>query len=93
MKTLLGEDPRATSRLTSGSHARCRHLGVLFVLAVTATPAQAIPLPGGSLDPSAVPKYRNALVIPPAMPLTGEVKAKAGGDGEGGLLQDRRAAV
>src|SRR6266545_2157140 len=27
-------------------------------------------LPGGTLDPTTIPKYRSALVIPPAMPRT-----------------------
>ena len=39
-------------------------------LAVAATPASADPLPGGSLDPTTIPKYQEPLVIPPAMPRT-----------------------
>ena len=75
MKTLLGEDPRATWRLTTGLMLAVV-TSVLFVLAVTATPAQAIPLPGGSLDPATIPKYQEALVIPPAMPRTQVITAK-----------------
>ena len=41
MKTLLGEDPRATWRLTTGLMLAVV-TSVLFVLAVTATPAQAL---------------------------------------------------
>ncbi|HSJ98793.1 MAG TPA: multicopper oxidase [Myxococcota bacterium] len=33
-------------------------------------PAPAEPLPGGSLDPTTIPKYQQPLVIPPAMPRT-----------------------
>jgi bilirubin oxidase len=43
-------------------------LSVLAILAVVAAPAQAAPLPGGSLDPLTIPKYKEPLVIPPAMP-------------------------
>jgi spore coat protein A len=34
-------------------------------------------VPGGSLDPTSVPKYQSPLVIPPAMPRTGKIKQKA----------------
>lgn len=33
--------------------------------------AWADPVPGGSLDPTTIPKYRGSLTIPPAMPKTG----------------------
>jgi hypothetical protein len=32
-------------------------------------------IPGGSLDPTTIPKYAMPLVIPPAMPRTGRVGA------------------
>ncbi|MHC4500347.1 MAG: cupredoxin domain-containing protein, partial [Planctomycetota bacterium] len=35
-------------------------------------------VPGGSLDPTVVPKYQTPLVIPPAMPPTGQIKQKGG---------------
>ncbi|HWQ14081.1 MAG TPA: multicopper oxidase domain-containing protein [Roseiflexaceae bacterium] len=38
--------------------------------------AQAIP--GGSLDPTDVPKFRTPLLIPPAMPRAGKIKTKGG---------------
>jgi bilirubin oxidase len=41
-----------------------------LVVAVAAVPAGASPLLGGSLDPTTIPKYRDPLVIPPAMPRT-----------------------
>ena len=75
MKTLIGEDPRATWRLTTGLMLAVV-TSVLFVLAVTATPARAVALPGGSLDPATIPKYQEPLVIPPAMPRTSVVNAK-----------------
>jgi bilirubin oxidase len=36
-------------------------------------PAVAEPLPGGSLDPTTIPQFTTPLVIPPAMPVTGEI--------------------
>jgi spore coat protein A len=33
-----------------------------------ATPAQAAPLPGGTLDPTIIPKYTQAVTVPPLMP-------------------------
>lgn len=35
-------------------------------------------LPGGTLDPSSIPKYATPLVIPPAMPRTGKIRVKGG---------------
>ena len=35
-------------------------------------------IPGGTLDPIAVPKYQTPLLIPPAMPKAGTVKLKGG---------------
>jgi len=41
-------------------------------LALSIAPlAWADPVPGGSLDPTTIPKYRSSLTIPPAMPKTG----------------------
>jgi spore coat protein A len=34
-------------------------------------------VPGGSLDPTLVPKYQSPLVTPPAMPRTGKIKQRA----------------
>jgi FtsP/CotA-like multicopper oxidase with cupredoxin domain len=48
-------------------------LGALLLLGFAAT-ATAAPLPGGSLDPTTIPKYQQPLVIPPAMPMTGTVR-------------------
>jgi spore coat protein A, manganese oxidase len=36
-------------------------------------------IPGDSLDPADIPKYATPLLIPPAMPKAGEIKAKGGG--------------
>ena len=36
----------------------------------------AVPLPGGTLDPTAIPKYVSPMVIPPVMPRTGKVKQR-----------------
>ena len=35
-------------------------------------------IPGGSLDPCAIPKYETPMLIPPAMPRTGKVAIKGG---------------
>jgi len=57
------------------SKTQCRiTVMVLAVTALICTVAQqlpAAPLPGGSLDPLAIPKYVTPLVIPPVMPTDG----------------------
>ena len=66
MKTAFGESPRVAGGLIA-----TLSLAVLaLVLAFTSAPAGAAPLPGGSLDPTTIPKYQEPLVIPPAMPRT-----------------------
>jgi spore coat protein A len=42
-------------------------------------PALAQPLPGGTIDPLDITKYRTPLVIPPAMPQTGRIRGSSGG--------------
>ncbi len=69
MKTLLGEEPRAARGL-SGGLTFALVITILSILAVSAAPARGMPVPGGSLDPMTVPKYKEPLVIPPAMPRT-----------------------
>jgi spore coat protein A len=45
---------------------------VFSALAFSIAPAAlADPVPGGTLDPTAIPKYASSLTIPPAMPKTG----------------------
>lgn len=39
-------------------------------------PAVAQPLPGGTLDPTTIPKYVEALKVPSVMPLTGTIQNK-----------------
>jgi spore coat protein A len=47
----------------------------LTIATLIAIPAVAsAQLPGGTLDPSAVPKFETPLLIPPAMPLTGVIR-------------------
>jgi spore coat protein A len=46
----------------------------LFASALLAGHAAAVPLPGGSLDPTTIPKYTTSLIIPPEMPKTGEIR-------------------
>lgn len=48
-----------------------RTLFLLSPLALTLATAQAVPLPGGTLDPLTIPKYVTPLVIPPVMNNTG----------------------
>ncbi len=38
----------------------------------------AAPIPGGTLDPLAVPKYKTPMLIPPVMPMAGTIKQKGG---------------
>src|SRR6185503_4123762 len=38
----------------------------------------AIPIPGGTLDPLDVPKFRTPLLIPPVMPKAGTIMQKKG---------------
>lgn len=40
--------------------------------------ALAMPIPGGSLDPTTIPKYQLPLIIPPAMPRTGKIRVRGG---------------
>src|SRR4249920_952569 len=51
---------------------RLAKAAVFSALAFSIAPlAWADPVPGGSLDPTTIPKYRSPLTIPPAMPKTG----------------------
>ena len=45
---------------------------------VFARPVWAVPLPGGTLDPSGIDKYVRDLVIPPVMPRSGVRTVKGG---------------
>jgi FtsP/CotA-like multicopper oxidase with cupredoxin domain len=47
-------------------------------LVATPVPAAADALPGGTLDPTRIPKYLSPLVIPPAMPRTSVIKGADG---------------
>src|SRR5215218_2880801 len=40
--------------------------------------AVAAPIPGGTLDPTSIPKYVTPLVIPPAMPRTSKLPQQGG---------------
>jgi spore coat protein A, manganese oxidase len=64
-------------RITTGAGAGLvivgRVGGRLFEL-----PVAAVPIAGGSLDPTGVPKYMTSLLVPPAMPRAGKVKVRAG---------------
>src|SRR3990172_9478424 len=53
-----------------------RHLlaPLLSAALLAAGAASADPLPGGSLDPTTVPKYVTDLIIPPVMPSAGTVR-------------------
>jgi spore coat protein A, manganese oxidase len=41
-------------------------------------PVAAARIPGGSLDPTAVPKYQTAMLIPPVMPRAGTITMPSG---------------
>ena len=47
--------------------------GQLFEL-----PVEAVAIPGGTLDPAAVPKYQTPMLIPPVMPRAGSITMKGG---------------
>lgn len=49
-------------------------LGTTLVLSLSIHSAFAAPLPGGTLDPTTIPKFVEPLTIPPAMPLKGVKK-------------------
>jgi FtsP/CotA-like multicopper oxidase with cupredoxin domain len=51
---------------------------LLITQAGLARRVDAIPLPGGSLDPLAIPKFVAPLVVPPAMPRTAKLRVKRG---------------
>ncbi len=70
MKTMIGgSQTRGVARRMVMATALA-----LVGLAIVAGSAAAEPLPGGSLDPATIPKYREPLVIPPAMPRTSVLK-------------------
>jgi len=50
----------------------------LFALCVWNLPAADAQIPGGTLDPLAIPKYATPLLIPPVMPKAGTIKQKGG---------------
>ena len=55
----------------SARGAMRRRAFLLAPLALAMSGAQAVPLPGGTLDPLTIPKYVTPLVIPPVMKNTG----------------------
>ena len=58
--------------------------------------AMAAPIPGGTLNPSAVPKFLSPLIIPPAMPIVGAERLRCSGtaiyaaDPAGAVARDDR---
>lgn len=48
--------------------------GLLVLMNSGVADVFATPIPGGSLDPNSIPKYQLPLIIPPAMPRTGEIE-------------------
>ena len=72
MKT-LGSERRARRRLVRLLGPGLLAVAVLVLAAspaVSSPPPPPNPVPGGSLDPTTIPKYKEPLVIPPAMPRT-----------------------
>ena len=55
-------------RILSLCRQKSTWLPLLLAMALGATSAMAVPLPGGTLDPLTIPKYVQPLVIPPVMP-------------------------
>ncbi len=52
--------------------------GLVVLLSWGVTDVLATPIPGGTLDPNSIPKYQLPLIIPPAMPRTGEIEGSDG---------------
>ena len=52
-------------------------VGCALILGL-ASAAAADPLPGGTMDPTTIPKYREPLVIPPAMPRSAVLNVDSG---------------
>ena len=50
----------------------------LFVAGTVGLPRAVAAVPGGSLDPRAIPKFRTPLLIPPVMPMAGRVVLHGG---------------
>lgn len=72
MKTVTAERPYLNGGLVGALLLPVLALALVLIPA----PAGASPLPGGSLDPTTIPKYQEPLVIPPAMPRTSVINAK-----------------
>ncbi|GFE58598.1 multicopper oxidase domain-containing protein [Geobacter sp. AOG1] len=59
-------------------YERFRAIAVLAVIGLsTASIAYAVPVPGGTVDPTSIPKYVTPLVIPPVMPTSDDSPAPA----------------
>jgi FtsP/CotA-like multicopper oxidase with cupredoxin domain len=55
-----------------------RSAGSFLILRLGGGRAFAMPIPGGTLDPLAVPKYATPLLIPPVMPRAGTITQRGG---------------
>jgi spore coat protein A len=64
---------RAFLRLTGASA-----VGLYVATQVGWTQRAIAQIPGGTLDPSSVPKFRTPLLIPPVMPKAGTIKRRGG---------------
>ena len=51
---------------------------VLYVYTPGGTPRAVAAVPGGTLDPTAVPKFVTPLLIPPVMPRAGTIRLPGG---------------
>jgi spore coat protein A, manganese oxidase len=82
MKTQTGGDLTQTARRAATLlFAAIVTTLLAFCLVATAHAAPGPPpgpVPGGSLDPTTIPKYKEPLVIPPAMPRSGIVSGQGG---------------
>ena len=68
-------------RILSLCRQKSTWLPLLLAMALGATSAMAVPLPGGTLDPLTIPKYVQPLVIPPVMPASTVQPAALNPDG------------
>jgi FtsP/CotA-like multicopper oxidase with cupredoxin domain len=70
-KTLTGYSTKRRLKMKKRSKRsnRFKLIGALTVLGLSSSVAVfAVPLPGGTMDPTSIPKYVTPLVIPPVMP-------------------------
>lgn len=83
MPSLHDTDPTPSRGITRRTLLRAAGAGVglWFLTSIGGRPVAieaAAAIPGGTLDPAAIPKYATPLLVPPVMPKAGTVRLKGG---------------